>query len=277
MKPWRAWAGLVLSLALLSACSGTAKSLTITVNGELGAPVTISVLGSRAPDSLSTSTLIEGAGAVIVKDGPVLVRATSFDSRTGEIIESYETGDLRVTTANADGLGELAGEIIGVREGTRLLVTRPELVAGGSAAEIIVVDILHTTAIGEEVPAPAVPPAGTPSVTVADNGAPVIAAGGGAVPEMAVIPLIEGAGAQVIEGDVVALQYLIADQNGTVIDTTWDGAGPISVDSSKLMEGLHIGLTDQTVGSRVLVLVPSAMASGEGDRVAVVDILGVLS
>ena len=276
MKYRRGLAALSIALAALSGCSGSSRDLEVTVNGELGAPVTISVSGSRAPDELAAQTLIEGQGAPVVKDGPVLLRVTSFDSRTGEIVDSYETGDLRVTTANREGLGDLSEQIVGAQEGSRLLVTRPELIEGNEAAEIIVVDLLSTVANGQAVPLPTSPPAGLPAVEVAENGGPAIMSGGGAIPELAVVPLIEGDGAQVIEEDVLAIQYVIADEKGTILDTTWDGTGPVSVENSELMDGLHIGLTDQHVGSRVLVLVPSAMASGDGDRVAVVDILGVL-
>ena len=36
------------------------------------------------------------------------------------------------------------------------------------------------------------------------------------------------------------------------------------------------GIVDQHVGSRVVILIPSADAAGDGDRIAVVDILAVL-
>ncbi len=274
MRKWLAV--LCIALTALTGCSDSSENLDVTVNGELGAPVTISVTGTRVADEVSTQTLVEGQGARIVEGGPVVLRATSFDSRTGEIIDSYDTGDLRVTTANDEGMGELADQIVGAHEGSRLLITRPGLIAGNAAAELIVVDVLSSIAHGEPAPAPTSPPAGLPEIDLADGGGPAILSGGGAIPELAVVPLIEGNGAQVMEEDALAIQYVIADENGTVLDSTWNGEGPVSVDNIDLMEGLHIGLTDQHVGSRVLVLIPSAMAAGDGDRVAVVDILGIL-
>ena len=45
------------------------------------------------------------------------------------------------------------------------------------------------------------------------------------------------------------------------------------LNSLDLMKGMREGIENQKVGSRVLVLVPSAVAKGEGDRILVVDIL----
>ena len=44
-------------------------------------------------------------------------------------------------------------------------------------------------------------------------------------------------------------------------------------DLKAMLKGLKEGLENQKVGSRVLVLIPSSLAKGDGDRIAVVDIL----
>ncbi len=267
---------LVLAVALLSGsallggCSSHDDTLEVTVNGELGAPVTMSV--ESVPDKMSVNTLIAGDGSKIVADGTVLVRATSFDSRSGDIIEP--TGAIRLTTANLEGLGEVGDLVVGAREGSRLLIVQPGLVPGHNAEELIVVDILSTVASGTEVPLPTKPPAGTPKIKV-DDGAPRVVSGGGAVSDLAVVPLIEGSGAQVSDNDEVVVQYLVGDEKGTVLDSTWESGVPIVLELSGVMDGLRIGLTDEKVGSRVIVLIPSAQATGTGDRFAIVDILGI--
>ncbi|MFT3942658.1 MAG: hypothetical protein QM705_02370 [Ancrocorticia sp.] len=260
-----------LMLAFLTGCSTEPPVLDVTVNGELGAPVTMTV--NSVPEELKVETLLEGHGSTIVADGTVLVRATSFDSRTGEIIAP--TGSLRLTTANVKGLGDVGELVVGAREGSRLLIAQPGLVPGDNAAELVVVDILSTVADGTEVPRPAKSPAGMPKIEINDDGVPSVASGGGAVPDLAVVPLIEGDGAQVANDDDVVVQYLVGDSAGKVLDTTWTNKVPIVVKMSEVMDGLRIGLTDQKVGSRVLVLIPSAQASGTGDRFAIVDVLGI--
>ena len=260
-----------LMLASLAGCSTEPPVLDVTVNGELGAPVTMTV--SSVPEERSVETVLEGQGSKVVADGTVLVRATSFDSRTGEIIEP--TGALRLTTANAPGLGEVGDLVVGAREGSRLLIVQPGLVPGQNAAELVVVDILSTVASGTEVPLPTKPPAGTPKIEIDDDGVPTVVSGGGAVADLTVVPLIEGAGAQVAENDSLVIQYLVGDSAGKILDTTWKDQVPIVMEVSDVMDGLRIGLADQKVGSRVLVLIPSAQASGTGDRFAIVDVLGI--
>lgn len=267
----RALLALGLMLASVTGCSTEPPVLDVTVHGELGAPVTMTV--DSVPEEISVETLLEGEGSKIVADGTILVRATSFDSRTGEIIEP--TGALRLTTANAPGLGEVGDLVVGAREGSRLLIVQPGLVPGQNAAELVVVDILSTVASGPEVPLPTKLPAGTPKIEITDDGVPTVVSGGGAVSDLTVVPLIEGAGAQVSDNDDLVIQYLVGDSAGKILDTTWKDQVPIVVELSEVMDGLRIGLTDQKVGSRVLVLIPSAQASGTGDRFAIVDVLGI--
>lgn len=271
--------GCALAVAFaLAGCSGTVRETEpgeVSVNGDFGTPVTLSISGTVEPlDHIVAETLIEGEGYAIVENGPVLMRATSFDSRTGEVISDYDTGSVRMTTANEAGVGDLAGYIMDTKEGTRLLIRRGGL-AGEDGVEIVVVDLLSTVATGEVVPVPDPAPAGMPAVETLDNGAPHVASGNGRVTALATVPLVAGGGEQVGMDDTVVMQYVVTDTEANVIDTTWNGAGPVTVRLSDVMQGLKAGLSDQKVGSRVAVLVPSAMASGEGDRIAVVDLLAI--
>lgn len=266
---------LTLALAGCSHDVDTGEPASMNVNGEFGQPVTLSVKGTvEVPEDVTADVLIEGEGAVIVENGPVLMRATSFDSRTGEVISDYNTGEIRMTTADVEGVGDLAPQLIGHKEGTRLLVKRGGL-AGRDSAEIIVVDILSTSATGQAVALPDPLPAGMPTIETLDSGAPHVAAGNGRIHALAAVPLSEGAGEQVGINDTVIIQYIIVDTQANLIDTTWNGLGPVTVSLADVMQGLQEGLADQKVGSRVAVLIPSSQASGEGDRIAVVDILAI--
>jgi len=80
----------------------------------------------------------------------------------------------------------------------------------------------------------------------------------------------------VTEGQPPAVQYALFDQNGKSVDETWTKGAPVALNLKTAMKGLSEGLVDQKIGSRVVVLVPSAKAQGTGDRVVVVDILGAL-
>ena len=261
--------GLCLALvcAGLASCSkGGANACSVTPNGKFGSPVTVTVDCPKGAGRLTRETVLEGKGNRIVDGQTVLMRATSFDSRNGEIIKAYNTGELRLAAVTKKGMGDLAKRLVGVREGSRLVIKRPGLVEGvPTASEIIVVDLLFTVAHGKAVPVPNPAPSGMPQVGTADGGGPSIKSPGGAIPSLETVPLVVGNGPQVTEG-----------QNGKSVDETWTKGAPVALNLKTAMKGLSEGLVDQKIGSRVVVLVPSAKAQGTGDRVVVVDILGAL-
>ncbi|RKV69349.1 MAG: hypothetical protein D8B44_00730 [Actinomyces sp.] len=272
--------GLCLALvcAGLASCSkGGANACSVTPNGKFGSPVTVTVDCPKGAGRLTRETVLEGKGNRIVDGQTVLMRATSFDSRNGEIIKAYNTGELRLAAVTKKGMGDLAKRLVGVREGSRLVIKRPGLVEGvPTASEIIVVDLLFTVAHGKAVPVPNPAPSGMPQVGTADGGGPSIKSPGGAIPSLETVPLVVGNGPQVTEGQTLAVQYALFDQNGKSVDETWTKGAPVALNLKTAMKGLSEGLVDQKIGSRVVVLVPSAKAQGTGDRVVVVDILGAL-
>jgi peptidylprolyl isomerase len=279
LRLWNALVAVLLTLAL-AACGHEAAQTgpgTITISGNFGAPVTITIESAPEISDLTSSVVSVGAGQVVRSGDALLLRATSFDSRTGELVSGYQTGQIRLTTANEEGVGEIASALVGVTEGSRVLVERPGLSpTDPHVVEIVVVDVLYTMAHGTRVTLPSPAPEGMPTVEESDDGGPYIVANPSHFHDLTVQPLITGSGEQVSAGDQLAIQYVVTDESGKVLDSSWSGSGPVSVALTSLMEGLQEGLVDQTVGSRVLVLIPSSEASGQGDRIAVVDILAVL-
>lgn len=269
-------AALILSAASLAACGSSNDTCEVAVNGAFGSPVTVDLECDTVPGKTVVTTTIEGTGNPIVAGQTALIRATSFDSRDGKIIESFNSGNLRLAEVTEKSLGDLAESLVGVKEGSRLVIKNPGLFGGNrGVAEIVVVDVLSTVAHGTATPLPSTLPPAMPTVSVADGGGPSITATGAGISELAVIPLVTGDGSQVKANAVIFAQYAIYSADGTVLDTTWNGGSPVAVDLSDAMEGLKKGLVDSTVGSRVVVLVPSAEAQGNGDRIVIVDILGV--
>jgi len=214
--------GLCLALvcAGLASCSkGGANACSVTPNGKFGSPVTVTVDCPKGAGRLTRETVLEGKGNRIVDGQTVLMRATSFDSRNGEIIKAYNTGELRLAAVTKKGMGDLAKRLVGVREGSRLVIKRPGLVEGvPTASEIIVVDLLFTVAHGKAVPVPNPAPSGMPQVGTADGGGPSIKSPGGAIPSLETVPLVVGNGPQVTEGQTLAVQYALFDQNGKSVD-----------------------------------------------------------
>lgn len=266
----------LMILGSSAGCVSQDAGCDVKVNGDFGAPVTLDGTCVNPPSGDRVVTLKEGTGNAITEGQTVLFRATSFDSRNAKIVDPYNSGHLRLAEVTEAEMGELASVLPGIKEGGRLLITHPGLVVENkSAAEIVVVDILYSIASGQAAQLPETLPKGMPSVGVADGGGPSVNATGEGIPELAVVPLVIGAGAQVPIGAHIFAQYAIYDTAGQIIDTSWNGGKPVMIDLENVMKGLGSGLVDQRVGSRVVVLIPSSQAQGTGDRIAVVDILGI--
>jgi peptidylprolyl isomerase len=102
--------------------------------------------------------------------------------------------------------------------------------------------------------------------------------------------LIKGTGAAVKKGQSIAVQYTgVLWRTGQVFDSSWARQMPFStpIGQNKIIKGWDTGLVGQTVGSRVLLVIPpadgygSAGASAAGIKatdtlVFVVDILAAV-
>jgi peptidylprolyl isomerase len=131
-------------------------------------------------------------------------------------------------------------------------------------------------------PAPAetftLPPGADPALETM----PVVTAGEGTLSELDVQTLIAGTGAAIQTGDVVTFNYVGVDyDSGEEFDSSWGGQPlVIPVGVGQLIQGWDEGLIGVTVGSRVQIDVPEALAypngnGPEGDLRFVVDILAI--
>ncbi len=133
---------------------------------------------------------------------------------------------------------------------------------------------------------PAPEPAGTftlpPGADPALETEPVVTAGEGTLTELNVTTLIAGTGPAIQIGDVVTFNYVGIDyDSGEEFDASWGGQPlVIPVGVGQLIQGWDQGLIGVTVGSRVQIDVPEALAYPNGNGPAgdlrfVVDILGI--
>ena len=134
-----------------------------------------------------------------------------------------------------------------------------------------------------------------PTVTATAGSAPVVKIpASGQVPSALVTKtLIKGAGAAVTKGQTVVAQYVgVIWRTGKVFDASWTRGQPfgftIGASPSQVIPGWDQGLIGQTVGSRVMLVVPpgdgygktgssQAGIKGTDTLVFVVDILGAVS
>jgi peptidylprolyl isomerase len=130
---------------------------------------------------------------------------------------------------------------------------------------VFIVDIISVSATGPSGTTVS-PPAGLPTVS-ADLKKPAITIDTKATPPttLTVQPLIKGAGKAVTDASTIRVDYAeYAWSTGKLVKQTY-GYSPLDGALSTTIPGWQTGLVGQTVGSRVLLVVPPAQAYPSGN------------
>jgi len=107
-------------------------------------------------------------------------------------------------------------------------------------------------------------PSGLPIPNLEDLGDPQVEVPSGAPPsDLVAQVLIEGSGREVpAKGTVVARYVGWLWEDSSVFDSNWGNPTPVSFQVAEVIQGWSKGLTGQKVGSRVMLIVPPALAYG---------------
>jgi peptidylprolyl isomerase len=82
--------------------------------------------------------------------------------------------------------------------------------------------------------------------------------------ELGVYPIIEGDGPKVEAGQTLTVHYVgQIYPDGTVFDESWSTGEPATFSLDQVIAGWTEGLTGQTVGSRVILTIPSKLDYGD--------------
>ena len=168
----------------------------------------------------------------------------------------------------------------------------------GSDTLVFVMDLIQKYPSGTVSAAGATVSSGgssLPSVSAAQGTAPKVMIPKGVTPPNTLVAktLIKGSGPVVTKGQAVVVQYAGVNwRTGTVFDSSWQRSLPysfkIGATPSQVIPGWDKGLVGQTVGSRVLLIIPPADAYGSAGQsqagikgtdtlVFVVDIISAVS
>ncbi|QRV01404.1 hypothetical protein JTE88_04605 [Arcanobacterium phocisimile] len=245
-------------------------AFAMNVEGNFGAVVTVTTTGTPASEGRQIRELIAGEGRVIDADNQVLLRATKFTAAGDEWSQVADLPTIVSGVANKSSVGKLADVVVGKHEGTRLAVIDPL----ADRTSMIIVDILPTRVTGQVQSQPTDPL--IPVVSSDDDGVPVVGGVSTPIDNVRIFPVVSGQGAQVTQDDVVYANYVLAHADGTPIENTFtNGNPPAYIAVEDVFPGLHAGLLDQRVGSRIAISVPAAQAQGEEDVLIVLDILAI--
>ena len=300
----------VAPLALAACGSSGSSTPTVSVSGHFGTNPKITIPDQSASSNLTVKTLIQGSG-------PVLNKTDAFVGNYAVYIWSGKTHKLAQSTFQTKTPQLFSGTLLpgletavqGKKMGSRVLAVIPpkdgygktgNSQAGVSASDtlVFVIDMIKefpnkAAATGSQLSNGG---GALPSITAKSGAAPIIA-----IPSSAHQPpaglvtktLIKGSGQVVAKGQTVVTQYVGSIwRTGKVFDSSWSRGEPfgftIGSTPSQVITGWDKGLVGQTVGSRVMLIVPpadgygktgSAQAGikGTDTLVFVVDILGAVN
>ncbi len=303
----------VLACVVIAGCgSSKAPSATQTVNtnakvtvtGGFGTTPKVNIPKLKASGNLTVKTVVEGTG-------PALTKTDSLVANFALYLWQGKTATLKATTFTTNP-AIISGSLIpglqtalyGQKVGSRVLAVIPpaegygttgssELGVGANTTLVFVIDLLKAYSAGASASGTAVSSGGNglPTVAAQPGKAPVVTIPASSPPSsLQVKTLIKGTGPVLAKGEYVVAQYV-----GYIWRTKKQFPGGSSWTSTpfgfifqaspaQVIPGWDTGLAGQTVGSRVMLVIPpkdgygSAGASqadikGTDTLVYVVDIL----
>jgi len=276
---------------------------SVSVTGSFGKAPTVKIPAETGSGALYTKTLIQGSGSAYTSSDSLLGNFVMYDwsGKTHKLIGSTYSEGIP-TLFSGQLLPGLETALIGQKVGSRVLAVIPPADAFGSTGNseigvgakdtvVFVVDMLKTISNTASVPGKQATNGGGTLPTVipgAAGKAPTITIPKTAAPTtLQVKTLIKGTGPVVKKGQLVVVQYTgVIWRTGKVFDSSWSRSTPFStpIGEGQVIPGWDTGLVGQTVGSRVLLVIPpkdgygSAGSSQPGIKgtdtlVFVVDIL----
>lgn len=259
--------------------SGSASE-SVTVEGDFGESLELT---SDTPITVKESertVLIEGKGEEIDPEQDVFLVLNVFNGNDGSLVEHN-----RAPLNNSEGYAAWVAETLNCAKiGDRVALVVPSQTVFGAenAAEdesLIIVSDVEGPALEQAEGKDVALPEGTPEVKIAEDGEPTITIPKGldAPKKLEVHTMVEGEGAVIEAGDEVFVHYKgIIWRTGEDFDSSWSRGAYINFNAADSSEAAELGvggviggfrdaLVGQTVGSRVMSIVPAEDGGYGGD------------
>ena len=298
-----------LALAACSSSAPPSPNASVTAKGSFGSSPSVTIPKQEPTGTLAVKTLIQGTGPTITKSDLFLSNFTIYvwSGTTNKLLDSTYSSSPQVLPASL--LPGIQSAVTGKKVGSRVLVVVPpkqgygtsgnsQLGVTGSDTLVFVMDLIQKYSSGT------VSASGTkvssgggdlPTVSAAQGSAPKVTIPKGVTPPTTLVSktLIKGSGPVVTKGEYLVAQYTGVNwRTGSVFDSSWERSLPysfkIGASPSQVIPGWDQGLVGQTVGSRVLLVIPPKEAYGSAGQsqagikgtdtlVFVVDIISAVS
>ena len=253
-----------------SSVGSTDQLAGITATGDLGKEPTISFHTPMTVEDGASAVLQEGDGAVIKEGDLVCFQGKALQAKDGsELMNTWTNNTPSCTPMTKDTTNSTYYNlIIGKKVNTTIAFGVNDNNTSGTSY-IMVLTLISTGTVPTRAEGTAVTdiPSDLPKVTLDDSGKPSLDLNGYTPGDQLVSQtLIKGSGREVQSTDSLTVQYtgwcIGSDGTLTQFDSSWDRGSASSFSLSQVIKGWTNGLTGQTIGSQVLLIVPPDQGYG---------------
>ena len=267
-----------------SSASSADANAAVKVTGSFGKLPSVSIPAEKASANLVIKTPIKGTGPALSSGDNALanVAVYKWTGTKHQLIDSTFSAGPQMIPAQM-GLPGLATAMQSAHLGSRIVAVLPpkygygpngnsQLQITGKDTLVWVIDLIQQFSVGQAANGTQVSNGGgnLPSVAQQTGQAPVISVPKNSPPsKLSVTTLIKGSGPTLTNGETVVAEYVGAIwRNGKVFSTTWpESAQPSGIPFSfqlggGVIPGWSQGLAGVPVGSRVMLVIPPALAYG---------------
>jgi peptidylprolyl isomerase len=249
----------------------------VTVTGDYGKVPKVEIKAPWGIDKTRSEVLKANPSGPEVKQGATVeVNYAGYNGRTGKKFDdSFSRGSTTSFSLDQVVPGFKKG-LLGQHQGSRVAVAMPGPdgydASGGNPdidvqvgdTLVFIVDIVAVPLTGPEG-TPVTPKSGLPTVTDKGGKPQVTIPKSDPPSELQIQPLIKGKGKKVAETATITFNYVWQTwSDGKVVEQTYNSK-PATAPLSELLPGLVAGLTGQSVGSRVLLVIPPAQGYPNGN------------
>jgi peptidylprolyl isomerase len=264
-----------------AAANSSNANASVTVAGAFGTTPVVKIPKLDANNKLFVKTVIPGTGATVTKTDAMAANFVLYfwDGKSSSLKANTFTSN--PTVIGGTMLPGLETALIGQKVGSRVLAVIPPADAYGTSGNsqlgitgtttlVFVIDVIKSypgsaSAFGTQESDGG---GSLPTVTAHPGSAPTLTIPSGNPPSGLVTKtLIKGSGPKLAKG-----QYVIAQYTGyiwrtkKVFDSSWSSGSPfgfvIGATPEQVISGWDSGLAGQTVGSRVMLVIPPKDAYG---------------
>ena len=264
-----------------AAASNSNTNTSVKVTGVFGTTPVVSIPKLKADNKLTVKTVIPGTGATVTKSDAMAANFVLYfwDGTSNSLKANTFTSN--PTVIGGTMLPGLETALIGQKVGSRVLAVIPpadgygtagnsQLGITGTTTLVFVIDVIKSYSDTAAASGTQVSSGGgsLPTVTAHTGSAPTVTIPPATPPSGLVTKtLIKGSGPKLVKG-----QYVIAQYTGyiwrtkKVFDSSWSSGSPfgfvIGASPEQVISGWDTGLAGQTVGSRVMLVIPPKDAYG---------------